>query len=75
MSDKIYHMCPKCKIIELEFSFAGNNGYVAFCKKCQAMFYYCSIFGKVDMFVPNNERFEVDYKQFTYKPMEGMPAT
>lgn len=69
MSDSIYKECPKCSE-ELEFNFAGNNGYVAFCGKCQALLYYCSIFSKIDFFKPTKESFEAYFKEFHYKPKE-----
>ena len=55
--------CPKCED-NVEFNFAGNNGYVGFCKKCQALLYYCSILGKIDFFKPTGEKFEVSFIDF-----------
>ena len=69
MPDSLFKPCPKCSN-ELEFNFAGYNGYVAFCKECQALLYYCSIFSKIDFFVPTKESFEVSLTEFKYKPKE-----
>jgi len=65
MSDYTYP-CPKCNREILELSFAGTNGYVAFCEKCQGLFYYCSIFGTMHFFKPTQELFNVDFHDLKY---------
>lgn len=55
-------ICPKCKKEELEFTFAGNNGYVAICGTCKELLYFCTIFSKVTMFKPTGEEIEMSYQ-------------
>lgn len=64
MSESIYCQCPKCKNEVLEFNFCGRNGYVSFCKICQGLLYYCSVFGNIDFFKNSGETFEKHYDQF-----------
>jgi len=52
--------CPKCKHI-LEWNFAGNNGYFAFCDECKGMLYFCSIFGTVDLLKTTGEGFKMNW--------------
>jgi len=49
--------CPIHKNHEVEWNFAGNNGYVGFCNEdsqgvhaTQHLLYYCLIFGNVSVF-------------------------
>jgi len=56
---KITGECPKCKSV-LEFNFAGCNGYVGMCEKCQVLHYYCALFGKTTVFKPTGESLPMD---------------
>ena len=65
MMEAVYKIkCPKCKEVELEFSFAGNNGYVAMCKVCKELMYYCSIFESITVFKATGESIKLKGKEF-----------
>ena len=56
-------LCPQCNREDIKFTFAGNNGYISFCKTCQCLLYFCSIFQKIDVFKPTKKRYDMTYQK------------
>ena len=54
--------CPACKDNTIHFAFASNNGYVALCKKCNKLLYYCSLLKSITIFGPDRVITDVNYE-------------
>lgn len=66
MTDTLNVKCPKCKKQDIEFNFAGNNGYVAMCATCKLLLYYCAIFGNVSYFKATGEEYSLQFSEMVF---------